>query len=399
MIVLTMTAAASYLQDREARSLNLLVLSAVLLAQTRYESVLYLFPVGFVVLLVWIQERKMQITWPVIAAPLLLVPYPLLNSIINAFEGFWQLPEEVSRPFGPEFLADNLSHAVAYFFDFTPLQSNSVLLSLVGLIGLLFVCMLAARALLRRQSLRTEVAMLMVFGAVVVVTFTLLMLYHWGQLDQFVVSRLSLPLYLLFALAVPVALSDFHPPRKVWAVASMVAAGFALGLAIPSAARAFSTETFMSFRHTRWVGEFVKDRRDDGAYFIIPSPLVAVVHRQAAITNSLAATRARQLEYHLQRGTYTDAYVVQIFDENLETGELTPRDDSRIGDAFVMETVAERKFVPLYRSRISRITGVRADYEGADQDDPLALIRRELIQASEEGQVEGPLSEFFRMLP
>ena len=399
MIVLAMTAATSYLEDRDARSLNLLVLTGVLLAQTRYESVIYLGAVGVVILMVWKRGRRIQVTWPLIAAPLLLIPYPLLNSVINAFRGFWQLPKEVTSPFSSEFIAGNLSHAVAFFFTLSPLQSNSVFLSVCGVVGLLFVFVLAFRKLLHRERLPASIAVLMIFGLLVICTFSILMCYHWGELDQYVVSRLSLPLCLLFALSVPVAFADFKPSPKAWNVAMILALGYALGFGIPSAARAYSTETFHAYRHTEWVRQFVRKHSDDGAYFIVPSPLVAVVYRQPAITNSLAATRADELEYHLDRETYTDAYVVQLFDEDLKTGDLVPRTDSVIGEEFILETVAERKFVPLFRSRISRIVEIRPEPPESQKEDPLQLIRRELMQKGKGDDVDDRTAEFFEMLP
>ena len=56
--------------------------------------------------------------------------------------------------------------------------------------------------------------------------FFLLMCYHWGQIDQFEVSRLALPLMLLMALAVPFVLMDFNPSQKFWN--GFVAAGGSL---------------------------------------------------------------------------------------------------------------------------------------------------------------------------
>src|SRR5262245_31465696 len=58
MIAILMVAATLYLREPNADRLSLLVLGAVLLAQTRYESVLFVFPVSIVILLGWFRRRE-----------------------------------------------------------------------------------------------------------------------------------------------------------------------------------------------------------------------------------------------------------------------------------------------------------------------------------------------------
>src|SRR5262249_17545555 len=73
MIALNMVAATRYLQKPAADGLAFLVLGTVLLAETRYESVLFVLPVACVILIGWIRAREVLLPWPVMIAPLLLV--------------------------------------------------------------------------------------------------------------------------------------------------------------------------------------------------------------------------------------------------------------------------------------------------------------------------------------
>lgn len=401
MILLTMTAAVSYLEDHDGRSLNLMILSGVLLAQTRYESVIYLLPVGLVVAIGWLRQRRIQLTWPVLVAPLLLIPYPLINSVFNAYNGFWQLPENVDSPFGMGFLADNLSHAVAYLYGTSPLQSNSAFLSFAGTIGVVFLIILLVRNLVKREALPPALIVVTLFGAVILGTFCILMFYHWGRLDDYVVSRLSLPLSLLFAMAIPIALVDFKPTAKVWSGFVILAAAYAVTIAIPSSARAYATETSFAYRQTKWFSEFIKQHQDEGAFFIVPSPLIAVVHRQPGITNSLADIRAAQLKYHLDHGTYSNAYVFQVLVDGGGPDLLTVHEESILNEEeFVLETLAERKFVPRYRSRISRVLEIRPGPAEDRVEDPLGLHLLELNRKKTgDAEVDLSMQEFLDNLP
>ena len=401
MIMLAMTAAVSFLKERDAVSLNLLVLTGILLAQTRYESILYVVPIAVIIGWTWLKDRRIRLTWPVLISPLLLIPYPLVNSVFRAYKDFWQLPANIDSPFNLGFLGDNLSHAVAFFFSHSPLQSNSILLSLFGGAGLVFGLILLIRHAMARKALSPAEGVLAAFGAVVLVTFSVLMCYHWGQLDDFVVSRLSLPLYLLAALVAPLALADFKPGPRVWNGALLVAIVFALGFSVPSAARAFSTERFATYRENDWFRRFIIDHSDEGAFFIMPSSLPAVSYHQPAGSIAVLDFRARELKFHLDHGTYSGAYVFQILSEDRVTGELCLTEESYLNEnEFVLELIEERKFTPAYRSRISRIVAINPRPEEEVEDNPFLMVRRQLKQMSEgDPEIDDWLSEFLFMLP
>ena len=74
LILVTMLLAARFIEKRDSAALTAFCFSALLLAQVRYESVIWLLPVTFVVLWVWAREGRAILSWPVIFAPLLNTP-------------------------------------------------------------------------------------------------------------------------------------------------------------------------------------------------------------------------------------------------------------------------------------------------------------------------------------
>lgn len=400
MIALTMLAAIRYLERNDSDSLNLMLMSGILLAQTRYESVLFVVPLGFVILLSWWRMKSIRLTLPVILAPLLLVPYPLLNSVFLAYKNFWQLPDELDSPFSLEFLPNNLSHAVSYLFDFSPLQSNSMLLSYLGIVALVFVGLFFIRRVVRFHKMSASELVIFLFSLVILVNFFLLMCYHWGQIDDFVVSRLALPLLLLMALAIPFALKDFKPSTRVWNGFVGLAAAFFVFVAIPTSVRAYPTERYLSYRETAWFLDFVRAHRDEGAFFVIPSPMPAIIFREPSCANTDFRRRAPEIDYHLKRGTYTKVYVFQRLAEDLVTGELVETQNSGIGPEYTLELLAERKFGIYNRSRISLVTEVDPLPTSEDDIDGLRKIKREIYLRDSDDSEEGRIRrEFVDMLP
>ena len=62
-----------YVEKRDAAALTAFCFAGLLLAQVRYESVIFLLPVTLVVLWTWSREGRPVLSWPILVAPLLMV--------------------------------------------------------------------------------------------------------------------------------------------------------------------------------------------------------------------------------------------------------------------------------------------------------------------------------------
>ena len=69
MILATLLLGARFVEKRDPPSLTAFCFAALLLAQVRYESVIFLLPVVLLVLWVWWREGHAVLAWPVILAP------------------------------------------------------------------------------------------------------------------------------------------------------------------------------------------------------------------------------------------------------------------------------------------------------------------------------------------
>ena len=91
MIALVAALAVLYLRAPDDARLVALVLGAVLLSQSRYESVIFVLPTLVVIVLGWLRAGRVLLPWPVVLAPLLLVPYAWHNRVLSATPLHWQL--------------------------------------------------------------------------------------------------------------------------------------------------------------------------------------------------------------------------------------------------------------------------------------------------------------------
>ena len=139
MLLGVMALAAAWLRAPDETRLTALVLGAVLLTQTRYESALYAFAAALVILFGWWRSRRIVLSWPAILAPLLLVPSALQNKVLANTPLLWELKENQDSRFSTAYLPVNLRGASHFLFNTTPHFANSVLLSALGLAGLLWV--------------------------------------------------------------------------------------------------------------------------------------------------------------------------------------------------------------------------------------------------------------------
>ncbi|MEY4940989.1 MAG: hypothetical protein RIQ93_2724, partial [Verrucomicrobiota bacterium] len=149
MILATMLLGARWLQQKDSPALAAFCFSALLMAQVRYESVVFLLPVAGLILWVWVREGRTCLSWPVVVAPLLMVHYPLQHRIFDLRVSAWELGSKpgYEKVFSPAYITENLQHALTFFFAKPSDQPNSLVLSLLGWVALPFFILLLAKSL------------------------------------------------------------------------------------------------------------------------------------------------------------------------------------------------------------------------------------------------------------
>lgn len=378
----------AYLRRPEDRHLNRLLLLAVLLAQTRYESVLFVIPVALAIVYVWIREKEIRITKTMLLVPLMLIVYALQRGIMNEYEGFWQLPQGVERPFGLHFLGENLRIASDFFFSRGHEQPNSLLLTACFLLaGIAFLRIVWTR---RGQFTGAQATIVAWLGlaAVVGANFMLLMAYHWGRLDDPVAARLALPVIFVQLFFVIYVLGRTHAhPRWQFAFGAIVLAYFMI-FTRPVYARTDFFEWSVRNAQCDYLLQLCAGM-ETGENNLIISELGVVpgIAQTSSVLTGIALENLGKLDFHRRLHTFDRIYVVYL----LRTGD--PHDASaylpgidrlkeRLQASFEMETLDEVKMNDAIYMRLAQVTGIRVmpgedyefDMEGVGMTDEGALM-------------------------
>lgn len=362
MILATLLLGVRFAERRDGVSLAAFVFAAVLLAQVRYESVVFLAPVALVVIWVWARDGRAEIPWLVVAAPLLLVHIPLHQRIFDLRASAWELASRpgFTEPFSLSYVPDNLAHALAFFFGRASDQPNSPVLSALGCLAVPFALLGIARWRREAAGAPTASAVTAVFGLGFLLQFVLLMCYFWGKFDDPVIRRLSLPAHLGLVLAILLVLPAITSAFGRRVVLGVAALGV-LVRGVPSmAAHAYSQE-YTPGRETAWRREFMAAMPRPDYLMIDNDATLWATHRVSATPTSLAPKRRVDIAFHLRNRTFSDIFVFQRFNVNPDTGALTLRAGDDPGPEFVLEPVSERRLHPLTLSRISRVREIKTD--------------------------------------
>ena len=354
----------AYLKEPTTGHMNVMLLVVVLLAQTRYESVLFVLPVGCAIIISWWRSREIHISRTMIFVPLMLVVYPLQRLIMDEFEDFWQLPEGLDRPFGLHFIGENLRYASDFLFAFNDMQPNSLLLSLLFVLS----CIACASALIRRKqnlSLSTPAALsIMAVSSIILVNFLILMAYHWGQLSDPAATRLALP-FILFQLFVVVLIVGWCRFRSTWQLLlCAVVAIYYFSVTRPACARTNFLNTTIRNAECDYLVKLANESQSRSNLIISDRSLASSIALQSSLGAEQALQQLDKLELHHRLHTYDNIYVVYLMltkqaIEGLDSFDGISSLKERLESSFKMETVDEIKFNDAIYLRCARVTEVR----------------------------------------
>lgn len=360
MLLLVVLLAMDYLAQPDEPRLSALVLAAVLLAQTRYESSLYIGPAALVVLEGWRRAGRIVLPAAAVFAPALLIPYALHNTYLSGTPSLWELREGLESRFGFEHLAGNLRHAAGFFFDFSGRLMNSWWLGVAGLPAFAWAAWRIARAAARWRAASGAVAAAVVFGAAVTANLGLLMFYYWGALDDPIVSRLSLPFCAFLALSLGWA-AHRTPGRRRPAAVALVAGGALLSYWVTGLrANAHHWEQNLLMREIAWEAEAIAALPPANRLVVSnKSPLFWVGREMPALSTGRARWKAESVKFHLDHHTFQEVLVLQTLRPVGDARfQVDPAD--RLPDTYVLEPVIERRFGARL-ARISRVKEIRLD--------------------------------------
>ena len=361
MILATLLLGVRWVQKRDGASLSALCYSMLLLGQTRYESLIYVLPVVILVLWVWYDEGRVILSWPVIFAPLLLLPYPLQHRLFELRTSAWQMGSkpEASQPFSFANIPDNLVHALKFFFGKATDQPNSWTLSLLGVIAAVFFLLFVLRRLPTLRAESPAVVATVIFSTGFIAQFVFMMCYFWGQFDDPVIRRLSLPTHLGLVVAVMTVLSQFAAVGFQRLLLGVAAFGL-IASGVPSMSEHAYTQEYLPGLETAWRRQFIADQPRHDYLMIDNDAILWIAHEVSSTTVPEAIKRRDAVVWNLRNRTFSGIFVFQRYNIDPDTGVMTLREGDDLGPDFVLEPVREERLQTLTLTRISRIKEVRA---------------------------------------
>jgi hypothetical protein len=361
MALALMLIAVRWVQRPDGATLTALCFTAILLVQIRYESVLLAAPVALVVLLVWVKQQRIILDWRVIFAPLLLVPFALHHQVFQLRPGAYQLFSKpgYEKPFSLAYIPDNLGHAFAFFFGAPGDHSNSPLLAGLGFLMLPLALLALVAGVRKWRELDAHLLALGVFFLGLSAHFLLLMSYFWGQFDDTIIRRLSLPSHLWLVLALLLGLSMVKQARRLYVVLAVAGAFYVLGVAVPAMSSQSYMQLFTPARETAWRRAFMAEFPAKDYLVVDNDSYIWISHKVSATTAGQAKARKDAMIYHMRNHTFSRFYVFQHFDVDPETGKLAIVPEEDLGPDFELVPYREERFAVLKLCRMSEIVAVR----------------------------------------
>ncbi len=377
MFLTTLALAVYYLRKPDEPRLSALVLSCLLLAQSRYESALYVGCVAVVIIEGWRRSGRVILPLAALCAPLLLIPYALHSTYLSGTPMLWELRADEATRFGRQYLPDNLGHAFSYFFEISPQLLNTWWLSMTGVAALGWVLVLLWRRRAEWRVVPPVVFASLVMGLGVVLNLGLLMFYYWGQLDDPIVSRLALPFYLMLAFAVAAVAGtcreEWRPRLCVWLITGALLSYLATGLW----AAAYNEKINQLAYEIEWEEQWVAQRPPLSRLIITnKSCLNWMVGHISAISTDVGRNRADKVKFHMEAGTFREVLVIQYYRPTGPEGGFTVDPHDALPPTFELEPLVERQ-VGAKLSRISRVVAIhpadkppKVELEGSSHSEP-----------------------------
>jgi len=399
MILATLLLGARLVERRDDDSFTAFVFSGLLMAQVRYESPVFLISVAGIVLWVWYRQGRAILPWPVVVAPILMIHCALHNRIFDTRSTAWQLQSKpgYTRPFSLSYIPDNVAHAIGFFFNTkTTDQPNSLALSALGSVAILFLILLVVK---RLRTLSSEPAISVAtvfFTAGFAAQLALMMCYFWGHFDDPVIRRLSLPTHLWMVIAVMAVLQQFPRPAVARVLLGLAVLA-AIVQGVPSmAAHAYNQEYLVGLE-TAWRRKFIADHPQKDYLMIDNDSILWVAHQVSATPVDAALKRRDALIFYLRNRAFSEMYVFQRFTIDPDTGKKTLRDGDDIGPSYVLEPVREESLSLLTLTRISRIVAIKDGPNTLTKPGPDHTVTKSKDEMERERQAY--FENYFKQLP
>ncbi len=378
LILFTFLATYLFLNRQEPVFLSLLCLSTVLLANTRYESALFVLPIALGIIIGYLRAGKVVFSFGLYLTPILLLPVPWLHRIFEQDpEASWQLVSKgATSPFGLEFVPRNVFQATTLFFDTTHQQPVSFFLSCFGVIGCVLLLIVLLHELRTPGPMRSAILALVLSGLGVVMLLVILLLYFW-DFDDTVTRRLALPILLLLIFPGVLVIGELFKKEFALRIAIALSLLVLLTEVAPRNAKDMFTQEYIPGQITKWQREFM-ERHKDEYNLVIDRPGLWVTHQVPAISIVEAGQQKGLLKFHLKYKTFDNLYAFEFYTKDIRQGVIRGDADTFLDDDYVTELVEEKTFNGVVLMRVLRVTDIKANIPEGMVEEPEPLEIKDL---------------------
>jgi hypothetical protein len=172
---------------------------SISVALIRNESVFYLLGTFLIVIVKSTRGHIINLTWPVILSSVSLSIPVVANLNFNTIDG---LRENVlgQNFFSLEYFTKNFISSVYFLFNVSPIRPNSPALALAGVIGIIFYAVKYVKTQLLGHLMEVSATVISIFGCCLALSYILFMCSFWGDWNDPMVSRFSIPIHYGFTV-------------------------------------------------------------------------------------------------------------------------------------------------------------------------------------------------------
>lgn len=357
LLVACFLLAERFIREPCELSCGALCFGAILLAYTRYESVIYVVPVAFACGLVWWRARKVTVFRALLLSPMLLVPYLWQNQIFGLNEGHWQL-EGKSAPFSMEYVWANFERSVYYFMNLDVGIPNSWLLLGLGLFGFV-VLLLSVRSMLAgAQRFEASFLALLLYVFSGGLLYVLLLAYSW-DFGGPLVQRLALPLYFpLSLLAVFGVRSCAQLPLLRNGLLGCLAVYILLYAYPATSLRAYEIRGASNVEYQAALELLELCAVEEDAIVVAENVFFFSLYDYSVVATQDLNARPEDLAWYLQQMNCSEVYFFEPLEYDARKGVFCTRLRHELNPLYKRELVAEKRISDVRKVQLSRIKGV-----------------------------------------
>jgi len=363
MLLASVALGASWLAKPDMLRLSAFLLAAVLLAQSRYESVMYVLPAALVVLAGWWRSRTIILSWMGVLTPLLLVPTALHNKVLSHSPALWEMKENQTSRFGWEYVEGNLQGAMNYLLSTNSIHANSLLLGVLGILAVFWLPVCGFVRRLRPPAMGGHHLVWLLFAFGILANTSLVMFYFWASFSDPMASRFSLPLYLLLAFSVVIlsgGLDRFFPSSKT--LLCVIGICF---LSVSISRQAHHHYSILGSDEVEWERRVVASL-PHGQRLILTnkSTLPWLLQKTPSILFLRIPFMTDRIKHQLAEPTFREILVMQSLRPTSVEGDHQLVPEEKLPPGYEVELIAEKRFGTKF-ARISRLVAIHDPEETA----------------------------------